>query len=90
MKKYTKDNFTDDVKKARLMAGKFHLQYLGCDCNCFRVSFEDSDLGFRMDLYLSKMTLCIHSSNKANPIKYFKNQTWWQVESVMKTYYNYI
>ena len=90
MSKYSVEQFNEDLLRIRQMAENSKVDYIGYDKNSFKVSFKDDILGLKIEVYLSKMTICINSKCKSNNMQYLKNQSWEQINSIMKSLYNYI
>lgn len=69
------------------IAAKYKWTYSGNDIKTFRISYADELSIWRIDIYLSKMTVCMLPKG-GNP-KYFKRQNLEKIEQIFRNPYRY-
>lgn len=79
--------FRKKMALIELIAVKYMWIYTSNDLQTFRVSYSDELSIWRIDIYLSKMTVCLLPKG-AKP-KYFKRQNLERIEDIFKNPYKY-
>lgn len=77
-----KAEFQKKLAKINKIASKFKWTYVSNDMNNYRVSFKDELSIYRVDIYLSKMTVCLLPAGE-KPV-YFKRQNLEMLEGIFK------
>lgn len=81
-----KTDFNKQVVQIKQIADKYLWRFESKDVSTSRVSFIDEFKIYRIDLYLSKMTICLIC--KGEKTIYLKKQTTSQIEKVFKQPYS--
>lgn len=82
-----KADYIEKRKQLSQLAIRYMWNAAGTDENCGRVSFTDDLAVYRIDIYTSKMTVCI-LPQKGKPT-FLKRQSIAQIEEIMKNPYKY-
>lgn len=88
-KKYSKAQFSEDLKRLLALAEEMKLPFIGSDPKTYRVTFEDRDLGLVINIYCSQMTVCF--GGKRWPMGgYLYGQSWENITDIFHNLYRYI
>ena len=77
-----KSEFKKKLGLIEKIAQKHKWTYVSNDLNTFRVSYKDELSIYRIDIYLSKMTVCLLPAGD-KPV-YFKRQNLEMIEAIFK------
>ena len=77
-----KEVFKNRFKQLDNLAKKYKWIYVSVCNKTFRATYKDDMSIFRVDVYLSKMTICLHRTGE-DPI-YFRKKNFKTVENILK------
>lgn len=77
-----KSEFKKKLGLIEKIAQKHRWTYVSNDLNTFRISYKDELSIYRIDIYLSKMTVCLSPAGD-KPV-YFKRQNFEMIEAIFK------
>lgn len=83
----SKDQFKQKRNELLEIAAKYKWTYYNSDENNYRVSFVDELLIYRVDIYVSKMTVCFIQAGYKNV--YLKHQSLEMIKTIFQHPYIY-
>lgn len=83
----TKSEFQNKLAKVNNIANKYRWTYVSKDQKTFRISFKDELSIHRVDIYLSRMTVCLLPVG-GKPV-YLKRQNLEMIEGLFKNPFKY-